>query len=359
MKTRLQMLIALALLIIVSACSNDDDNTTVPVETNYTTAEALLEENGFQGSILIRKGNTDFLKRGFGDADAMASIPNDPALTYRIGSMTKAFTAMGIVNLKRDGLIDSYDQTISEFDDEFPLGDKITIRHMLTHYSGLPDYVGVVEEVAKNQNQYFSPEDIYDILKESAGEDGLMFEPGSQFAYSNSNYLILGILIEELSEMSYHDYLQQKVFGPLGLSNTRRGENEIGGPGYATGYRAGGAVEPYPMQIAYSGGDLVSNIADLEKWGDALMGNSFLTAQEKADVFAAPYTEDDFFTVGMGWFTIKLDGTLVYNHGGNIDGFTSIIALLPETNSMIIMLSNTENWAEVNEVMEALVVNEF
>ena len=360
MKTRFYTLITLALLIIISACSKDDDSPTptTPVGT-YTTAEALLEEHGFQGSVLIRKGGTDFLRKGFGMADANAGITNDPSLVYRIGSMTKAFTAMGLVNLKREGLIESFDQPLHDFDDEFPHGDKITLRQLVTHYSGLPDYLGPIEDAYHNQNQYFSPADIYDIIKESAGEDGLLFEPGSNFAYSNSNFLILGLLIEELTDMAYEDYISQKVMAPLGLTQTAVGADDIQGAGYAKGYRDGVEVAPYEMDLAYSAGEFESTIADLEKWGDALMGGSFLTTDEKTDYFAAPYTEDDFFTVGMGWFTITLDGTLVYNHGGNIDGFTSIIALLPETNSMIILLSNVENWEPVNEVLEALVVNEF
>lgn len=358
MTRKLHYFLLLALLVAFSAC-NDDDNDTTPIPTEYTTAEALLQEKGFQGSILIRKGGTDFLRKGFGMADAQNGIANDPSLIYRIGSMTKAFTAMGIVSLKRDGLIESYDQPLSDFDDEFPRGDEITLRQLLTHYSGLPDYIDPIENAVASSGHYFAPEDIYDIIKESAGEDGLLFDPGTQFAYSNSNYLILGLLIEELTDMDYNDYLKLRVIDPLGLSQTEIGEDNISGEDFARGYRNGAEVAPYQMQLAFSAGEYVSTISDLEKWGDALMGNSFLSAEEKAEVFAAPYTEDDFFTVGMGWFTIKLDGTLLYNHGGNIDGFTSIIALFPETNSMIIMLSNVENWEPVNEVLETLVENEF
>ncbi|OEK04038.1 serine hydrolase domain-containing protein [Roseivirga misakiensis] len=359
MKTLLHSIIVLSLLLIISSCSNDDDAPTPNISGEYTTAEALLETHGFQGSVLIRKGGTDFMRKGFGIADAGAGIANDPSLVYRIGSMTKAFTTMGIINLKRDGLIESFDQPLSDFDDEFPHGDKITLRHLMTHYSGLPDYIGVIEEVYRNQNLFFTAEEIYDIIKESAGEDGLLYEPGSNFSYSNSGYLILGLLIEELTDMDYDDYIGQNVMTPLGMNQTGKGADDIQGAGFAKGYKDGQLIAPYLMELANSAGEFESTIADLEKWGDALMGNELLTANEKADYFAAPYTEDDFFTSGFGWFTIKIDGTLVYNHGGNIDGFTSIIALLPETNSMIILLSNVENWSPVNEVLEALVVNEF
>ena len=353
------LLSTVILTTIVSSCSDDDTNSLPDPVSEYTSAEAYLENVGFSGSALIRKGNTDLLREGFGMADIANEVQNDPSLTYRIGSMTKAFTAMGIVSLKRDGLIDSYDQTISDFDPEYEHGDKITLRHLLTHYSGIPDYISPIEDAVNNEGQFFTPDDIYDILKESSKEDGLLFEPGAQWSYSNSNYLILGILIEELSGMNYHDYLKEKVFDPLALLNTARGENMIVGQGYAKGYLGQTEVAPYQMQLAYSAGDLVSTIDDLEKWGDALLGNQFLTDTEKAEVFAAPFGQDDFFTSGMGWFTISIDGTLFYNHGGNIDGFSSIIAILPESNSIIILLSNQENWAPLNDVLETIVKNEF
>ena len=355
---KLTLLILITLVAAISACS-DDDNNPQPNPVEYVSAEAYLEEIGFSGSALIRRGNTDLLRRGFGMADIASGTQNDPDLIYRIGSMTKAFTAMAVVSLKRDGLIEGYDQTMSDFDPEYAHGDKITLRHLLTHYSGIPDYISPIEEAVNNQGQFFTPDDIYDILKESSEEDGLLFEPGAQWSYSNSNYLILGILIEELSGMSYHNYLKEKVFDPLALAHTKKGENSIGGQGFARGYLGENEVAPYQMQLAYSAGDLVSNIEDLEKWGNALLGDNFLTAEEKLDVFAAPFSQDDFFTSGMGWFTISIDGTLFYNHGGNIDGFSSIIALLPESNSMIILLSNQQDWAPLNETLETIVKNEF
>lgn len=131
------LLMTVGLIAAMSACSDDHNNPQPIIE--YTDAELYLEEVGFSGSVLVRKGNTDLLRQGFGMADIANGLNNDPSLTYRIASMTKAFTAMGIVSLKRDGLIDSYDQTISDFDPEYAHGDKITLKHLLTHYSGIPD----------------------------------------------------------------------------------------------------------------------------------------------------------------------------------------------------------------------------
>ncbi len=361
MTKQFNILYLLLLMIGSIACGDDEDQviTDVPSSDQYSTAEAFLQAQDFRGSVLIQKNGQDVIRKGYGMADASSGTPNDVSKVYRIGSMTKSLTAAGIVHLQRDGLIDSYDQPISDFVDDFPLGDQITLRHLLTHYSGLPDYVGAIEDAVINQNMFITPEDILDIIAESVAEDGTLFTPGAQFSYSNSNYLLLGLLIEELTEMSYHDYLQEKVFTPLGMASTGLGADDITLDTHAKGYKGESVVAPYPMQIAFSAGDLESTITDMEIWAKALMGDYF-TTDEKAEVFAAPYGQDDVNTLGFGWFTIKVDGKLMYHHGGDIDGFTSLIALLPESQGMVILLSNEQDKGEQrNLIIETLAKYEF
>lgn len=366
MKKLFTMMYVPVLALVLLACGDDSEDTvpagnSLPPITSdeYTTVDALLEEQGFRGSALIQRNGQDLIRKGYGMADATAGIPNDVSKVYRIGSMTKAFTAAGIVHLKRDGLIEGFDQPLSDFYEDFPNGSNITLRHLLTHYSGLQDYVGAIEVAARDQNLFFTPEDILDIIVESVEDEGTLYDPGAQFYYSNTNYLILGLLIEELTDMSYHDYLQLKVFTPLGMNNTGRGENEIIGDGFAKGYQDGQEVLPYQMQIAYSAGDLESTIGDIEIWANALMGD-FYTDDEKAEVFAAPYGQDDINTLGFGWFTITIDGKLMNHHGGDIDGFTSFIGLLPESQGTVILLSNEQDKGEQrNLIMETLAKYEF
>ncbi len=366
MKKLLTMIYVPVLALGLLACGDDSDdvapvnNPLPPISSDeYSTAEALLASQGFRGSVLIQKNGQDIIRKGYGMADASAGIPNDVSKVYRIGSMTKAFTAAGIVHLKRDGLIESYDQPLSDFEEDFPNGDNITLRHLLKHESGLQDYVGPIEAAASDLNTFFTPEDILDIVIESIEDEGTLYEPGDRFYYSNTNYLILGLLIEELTEMSYHDYLQLKVFTPLGMNNTGQGADNISGSAYAKGYENGSEVAPYQMQIAYSAGDLESTIGDMEIWANALMGD-FYTAQEKAEVFSAPYGQDDINTVGFGWFTIMWDGKLMNHHGGDIDGFTSFLGILPESQGIILLLSNEQDkGAERNLIVETLAKYEF
>jgi CubicO group peptidase (beta-lactamase class C family) len=238
------------------------------------------------------------VNQGYGLANQEDGTPNSPELVYRVGSVTKQFTAMAILQLKRDGLIEGFDQTISEFDDEFPEGDRITLRHLLRHHSGIPDYVGPVEDYSEATGTFVPKEDILDAITENIEEDGLQFEPGEFFAYSNSNYFILGLLVEELTGMSFEEYLHANVFSLLGMDNTGAGYDEITQPTHAYGYDNSGMVRPYQMQIAFSAGYLESNISDLEIWGDAVMG-SFLSDSEKAEVFEPPYGQEGIATVGF------------------------------------------------------------
>ncbi|NQZ76689.1 MAG: serine hydrolase [Ekhidna sp.] len=355
---KITLLMTVALIAAMSACSDDDSNPQ-PNPTEYTSAEAYLEEIGFSGSVLIRQGDTDLVRKGFGMADLANGTSNDPSLIYRIGSVTKSFTSAAIVNLKKDGLIESFDQPLSDFDDEFPQGDQITIRHLMTHHSGIPDYVGPIEAYVEENNYFFDTEEIFDIVMESIVEDGLIFTPGEVFSYSNSNYLIMGILIEELTGKTYQEYLQEKVYAPLNLLHTAKGPDAITGTERVRGYSDGLEVGAYQMQIAYSAGEIESTIADLEKWGDAMLGN-YYTAEEKEVVFAAPTGQDGLNAPGAGWFTLNIEDQVIYHHGGNIDGFTSFLALIPESDGLIILLSNEQDKDEQrNQILETIMKNEF
>ena len=357
MKKQLQIFLILFMSgigLVLSSCSDAPSPATV-----YSSAENYLNEIGFSGSVLVNKGNTVLLKRGFGLADRGAGIQNDPTLIYRIGSITKSFTSAAIVNLKRDGLIESFDQPISDFDDEFPKGDQITLHHLMTHHSGIRDYVGTAEAYAQANNHSFETDEIYEIITESINEDGLEFTPGDFFSYSNSNYFILGMLIEKLSGKTYQEYLQEKVYTPLNLTNTHKGWNEITGSDHAKGYHNGNQVEPYQMQIAFSAGEIESTISDLEKWGAAIM-SSYFTAEEREAVLAAPIGQDGVNAPGAGWFTLNIEGQVVYHHGGDIQGFTSLLVLLPESHGIIILLSNEQDKGfERSQIMETLIKNEF
>ncbi|APY11839.1 hypothetical protein BWZ22_11610 [Seonamhaeicola sp. S2-3] len=352
------LLVALlvALITTVSSCSSDDHVNSPTI--NYTTVENLLTDIDFQGYAIVTKNGNDLVRQGFGLANESTALPQDYNLAYRIGSVTKTLTAAAMVQLKRDGLITSFNQTLDEFDAEFPNGNQITITQLLSHQSGIPDYQFIVEE-AYEQGATLDEEDIYEVVIEMISENGLNFTPGSNKQYSNSNFLIAALLVQELSQMSYHEYIQQNIFSPLEIANTYKGTNAIDSNTHAEGYKNGNINSTYPMTIAFGVGDFSSTPKDMETWVNAVKTNWF-TEAEKAEIFAED-VPSGYVDFGLGWFTTQEGNTTLYWHGGDINGYWSMIGFIPEYNATIVLLSNKQDdtGTQRNTIIEQLLTNEF
>lgn len=352
----LTLLFALTIVLFTS-CSKDDDDINTPT-ANFTTVENLLNETNFQGFAIVTKNGSDLVRQGFGLANESTMLPQDYELAYRIGSVSKTLTAAAIVQLKRDGYISDYNQTLDEFDAEFPDGNEINIAQLLSHQSGIPDYQFVVEE-ASSQGAFFDEEDIYEVIIELISENGLNFTPGTGKQYSNSNYLIAALLVQELTGMSYHEYIQQNIFSPLQMSNTFKGVDYINANTHAEGYNNGSANSVYPMNLAFGAGDFSSTPEDMEIWTNAAKTTWFSSA-EKDEIFAqnVPSGYVDF---GLGWFTTQEGNTTLYWHGGDIDGYWSMIGFIPEYNATIVLLSNRQDDSgeQRNTIIHELLTNAF
>lgn len=348
------VIIILILGFITSCSKNDDPNPIV----NYTTIENLLNDIDFQGYAIVTKNGNNLIRQGFGLANENTALPQDYNLNYRIGSVTKTLTAAAIVQLKRDGLISSFNQTLDEFDSEFPNGNQITIAQLLSHQSGIPDYQLVVED-AYEQGEILDEEDIYQVIKDMISENGLNFSPGTNKQYSNSNFLIAALLIQEVSQMPYHDYIQQKIFNPLEMSNTYKGADEIDINTNAQGYLNGTPNSSYPMTIAFGTGDFSSTPKDMETWVNAVKTNWFTNA-EKTEIFTQNVSSG-YTDFGLGWFTTQEGNTTMYWHGGDINGYWSMIGFIPEFDATIVLLSNEQDdtGAQRNTIIEQLLTNEF
>lgn len=353
---KLLMAFIIAILTLFTSCSSDDDNNTASID--YTTAENLLTDINFQGYAIITKNGNDLVRQGFGLANENTALPQDYQLAYRIGSVSKTLTAAAIIQLKRDGYITSFNQTLDEFDSEFPNGNQISIAQLLSHQSGIPDYQFVVEDAAA-QGSFFDEEDIYEVIIELITENGLNFTPGAGKQYSNSNYLIAALLVEELTDMSYHEYIQQNIFNPLQMTNTYRGTDHINPNTHAEGYNNGSANSIYPMNLAFGAGDFSSSPKDMEVWTNAVKTNWF-SATEKEDIFAQD-VPSGYVDFGLGWFTTQEGNITLYWHGGDIDGYWSMIGFVPEYNATIVLLSNKQDDTGIqrNTIIEELLTNEF
>lgn len=353
---KLLVVLIISIVVLFTSCSsNDDINSSA---TNYTSVENVLTNIDFQGYAIVTKNGNDLVRQGFGLANEATTMLQDYELAYRIGSVSKTLTAAAIVQLKRDGLIASFNQTLDEFDAEFPYGNQITIAQLLSHQSGIPEYQFVVEN-AYEEGEVLDEEDIYDVIIDLISEDGLNFTPGSNKQYCNSNYLIAALLVQELSQMPYHEYVQQNILNPLGITDTYKGNNVIDTNTHAEGYQNGSINSTYPMSIAFGAGDFSSSPKDMETWTNAVKTNWF-TEAEQAEIFAqnVPSGYVDF---GLGWFTTQESNTTLYWHGGDINGYWSMIGFIPEYDATIVLLSNKQDdtGTQRNTFIQKVLANEF
>lgn len=342
-------------LLIATACSNEDDN----LVTGTETVAQLLEEVNFSGYAIVTKNDEDLVRSGFGLANTETQLAQGETVAYRLGSVSKTLTAAGIFQLQRDGLIIGLNQTLADFDPEFPFGTEITLGQLLSHQSGIPDYQMIVEQ-AYQEGESFSSAEIYEIIQFLITENGLDFTPGTAKQYSNSNYFLAAMLIEELTGTSYYNYIQNRVLTPLQMATTVKGTDEIDITMHAEGYNDGVAVSNYPMEITLGAGGFSSTPADMEKWVNAVKTNWF-TAAEKAEIFTENVL-DGTTDFGMGWFTTQQGNVTMYWHGGDINGYWSMIGFVPAYNATIVLLSNHEGdnlSTQRNTIIEYLLTKEF
>ena len=314
-------------LLAIAGCSNSGSNSKPSnVIQNY------LESQGFSGVVLIKKNGADVFRESLGYADKNARIKNDISTRLRIGSLTKSFTAMCIVLLHKDGLL-GYDDFLSDYMPDFPKSDKVTIRYLLSQQSGYDDYIKYVDEEGS-----YTPKQLLDLVKNRP----LLFDPGAGFGYSNTNYVLLGCIIEAVSGKGYMDYLEENILIPLGMINTEYGKSIITGLEYAKGYADYSQNEPAPyhdMSIPWAAGALSSNITDMEHWVESFFDLTLINEQDREDIFRGDYVADAW-KYGFAWYITTTNNKTVYTLIGAIEGFTSQILMFPDDESFIIILGN-------------------
>ncbi|MCB0630019.1 MAG: serine hydrolase [Saprospiraceae bacterium] len=301
--------------------------------------QTLEENETFSGSVLVAKGEEIILSKGYGEAVIEYGIPNTPDTRFRIGSITKQFTAMVVLQLMEQGKIDLQGKIV-DFLPDYPAiqSEKVTIHHLLNHTSGIPSYTGM-EEIMKHRGSLEeAPEDF---IKHFWDKE-LEFEPGSEFRYNNSGYYLLGMIIEKVSGMPYDDYLTENIFEPLGMKNSGFEHYRSVIPKKAQGYAAMGEYAERAghivADIAGAAGALYSTTEDLLIWHRALMDKKLISEASYEKMFT-PYLNN----YGYGWEIEEHAGTMVYRHSGGIDGFRSMGILLPEKQLSAIVLSNLES----------------
>lgn len=290
----------------------------------------------FSGSVLIVKEGRVLFNNSYGYASIEHQVRNTPSTKYRIWSVTKLFTAMAVMILHEKGEIDM-DDSIDMFFTNIPcqLDKRITIRHLLTHTSGIKSYTQSEEFDTKWNKIPLIQEEVLQLFWSVP----LEFEPGTACAYNNSAYYLLGILIEKVTGLSYENYLKHTIFEPLGMQNTGLDNNHKIVPGMANGYHIDAEEvikgEYVDIETAFSAAGLYSTVEDLFLWDQALYTEKLVSAK-MLEQATTPFC--DIF--GLGFRIYNDQSRRRIGHGGAYRGFRSDYSRYPDGQVSIIILSN-------------------
>src|ERR1039457_4689075 len=296
---------------------------------------AYVQQNKFIGSVLVAKDGKPLVRKSYGLAGREWDIPNAPDTKFRLGSITKQFTATCIMQLVEAGKLKLDDPISKYYTDSPPTWSKVTIHHLLSHTSGIPSYTDLPGFFQKESTIDRTPAEIIKLTQDKP----LEFEPGEKFTYDNSGYIILGYVIEKVSGQKYDDYLRQHIFEPLGMHDTGYDMARDIIPHRASGYNFSGVKwinAPYlAMSLPYAAGSLYSTVDDLLKWDQALYAHKPLTT-ESLDRMFTPNKSN----YGYGWFIGKQFEHKLEEHNGGINGFSTVISRYPDDKVTIIVLAN-------------------
>lgn len=311
---------------------------------------AQAEGDRFMGSVLIAKGDKVVFQMSTGWADAEWKTPNSATTKFRIGSVTKQFTAASILLLEERGKLRVDDQLSKHVVGVPDTWKRITLRHLLTHTSGIPDFAALPRN-KEWEVTGASPAMIFERVRDLP----LEFSPGSGYAYSNSNYLLLGWLVEIASGQTYREFVKQCIFDPLGMMDSGY-DSTIAiisqrAAGYVSGARGLRNANYVDMRVPHGAGGLYSTTGDLLKWTQALFGGKLLR-QASLEKMTNPVRKGYAFGLAVG----EKNGRKRFAHAGGIQGFGSLLAYFPASDVTIVVLSNVEGPAapELEERLESI-----
>lgn len=297
-------------------------------------------EDGPGVSALVAKDGKIIYSGAIGQANLELGIPARPDHVFRIGSITKQFTAVAILMLEEQGKLHLQDEITKYLSDYPTQGKQITIEHLLTHTSGIQSYTGMTNfgEVA---DQEMSREEMVDVFKNEPME----FDPGTDYKYNNSGYFLLGVIIEKISGQSYAEFLQEHIFDKVAMENSYYGNFEQIIKNRAAGYMQnedGYFNATYlNMEWPYAAGSLLSTVGDLLKWNTTLHAGKLIKKETLAKAFETYKLVDGKDTgYGYGWSMSQLHGSPTYEHGGGINGFLTQGIYLPKEKIYVAVFSN-------------------
>ena len=321
-----------------------------PGERLQQVVQPYVNAQMFMGSVLVAQKGKVLFSKGYGWADVEWNIPNSPATRFQIASITKQFTAAAILLLEERGKLKTDDLVKKYLPDAPASWDKITIYNLLTMTSGLADHAAEYEPTPPDRLIY--------------ADKPLEFQPGEKWDYKNTNYLVLGYLLEKVSGQSYADFFQENIFKPLGMNDSGLDSNVAIVPHRASGYLFGADgienAERTNISGALSAGGLYSTTEDLLRWEEGLFGGKVLRPLSLGKM-TTPFTHTTLNNeYACGLYINHVNGRLIIDYDGNGIGFTSEMAYYPEEGLAVIVLTNLNSYttARINTALAAAVHGE-
>jgi D-alanyl-D-alanine carboxypeptidase len=316
-----------------------------------TRAEAYIAEfanrGEFHGSVVIARSGTAVFQRSYGFADVALQVENTPDTKFNIGSLTKQFTALALLQLVQIGKIRLQDPIARYYSAAPTAWGAITIDHLLRHESGISGPSGPSDFV-RGIDASYTPRELVDIVATKP----LEFEPGTQFKYSNGGYCVLGYVIELVTGVSYAEYVQAHIFEPVGMPDSGFDSIRTIIPKKATGYSG----KPNNLQradqvdwsLAFAAGALYSTVDDLVRWDRGLASGKLLN-----QTFRDRLLTSGPHRYNYGWFVDRSHGYFWMYHEGSNPGYASFISRIPEEEIVVVVLSNFDG-APVRKIAEGL-----
>jgi D-alanyl-D-alanine carboxypeptidase len=291
----------------------------------------------FAGDVLVAKCGEILLRQGFGLAHREWNVPHNATGKFRLGSLTKQFTATAILQLMERGALGFDDEIVRHYPEAPAAWRGVTLLHLLTHTSGIPSYTSIPGFFRKMARVDRRPREIIALTE----NEPLEFVPGTKFKYCNGGYVILGHIIERLSGQAYEDYIRTKIFLPLGLSNTGYEHVETIIPQRVQGYRyKNNRIENaayIAMSLPFAAGSIYSTLDDLLAWQRALRAAKPISVAARDLMFA-----DHGHGYGFAWGIQRQFSRRQFVHAGGINGFSVQLAHYPDDDLTIIVLANIQ-----------------
>lgn len=303
-----------------------------------TLLDAYTSLSRFNGTVLVAKGGTILLDKGYGYRNMSTHVPHDKSSVFQIGSVTKQFTTAIILKLQAEKKLNVQDR-ISKYFPQYAQGDSITIENLMLHTSGIFNYTNDKVFMTNEVSKPASKEKLMPLFTNKP----LDFSPGTKWNYSNSAYLLLGYIIEAVTKKHYEQVVRDYIFAPLKMTHSGFDFTHLQSKEKSTGYwgqyeKDTIAAPIVDSSVSFAAGAIYSTTDDLLRWHQGLLKNIVLTSAQQEKAYTPVMNK-----YGYGWIIDSLYGKRILSHGGGIHGFTSMFSRMPADDVCIVLLSNTSS----------------